>query len=340
MQQLAVEYHAGHGRAPMRAVDGVDLTIAPGETVGLVGESGSGKSTIGRAILGLAPIAEGSVRFGGLDITDAGYRERARLSADLQVVFQDPFSSLSPTRTIGQTLAETLRVHGRIPKAEVDERVEAILRRVGLGPEAARRYPAQFSGGQRQRIAIARALIVRPKLVVCDEPVSSLDLSVQAQVLNLLRELQRDFGLSYLFIAHDLSVVRYLCHRVVILYRGTVMEQGDASAIYAAPGHPYTRALLESAPVPDPQAQRRRRATQVRQDAVSGGGRSSGCPFAARCRHAVEECFRSRPALETVAGGSAVACHRWADLNQGPAERHEEVPIQTVRVTDEATLRG
>ena len=236
----------------MRAVDDVAFAIGPRETVGLVGESGSGKTSIANAVLGFAPVSAGSIAFDGEDIVGASRDRRRRLSASLQVVFQNPYSSLNPARTIGKTLSETLRPHGTPSKPEVSERVASILERVGLDPAAADRYPDQFSGGQRQRIAIARALIVRPRLVICDEPVSSLDLSVQAQVLNLLRSLQDELGLSYLFISHDLAVVRHIATRVVVLYRGRIMEAGPAAIVYDHPAHPYTRALLQAAPVPEP----------------------------------------------------------------------------------------
>ena len=310
---LTVEFHRGRGSPALRAVDGVDLSIAARETVGLVGESGSGKSTIGRAILGLTPIKEGSVSFAGVDITRASYRARRRLSADLQVVFQDPYSSLNPTRTIGQTLAEPLRVHGRPERAVVAERVALTLERVGLPSDAADRFPAQFSGGQRQRIAIARALMTQPQLVICDEPVSALDLSVQAQVLNLLRDLQDELKLSYLLISHDLAVVRHLSHRIVVLYRGRVMEQGSAATISGNPAHPYTQALLQAVPVPDPAVQRGRAATRpsrVAHVAVP----ENACPFAPRCEHAIEICRSNRPYLEPTPDGSLVACHRWQDV--------------------------
>ena len=259
---LTVEYAVGRQRPPLRAVDGVDLRIGARETVGLVGESGSGKSTIGRAILGLVPVAAGTVRFDGADITRASQRQRRSLSSELQVIFQDPYSSLNPTRSIGDTLAETLRAQrGR---SDVAARVRTMLERVGLPADAARRYPAHFSGGQRQRIAIARALMASPRLVICDEAVSALDLSVQAQVLNLLRELQHELGLSYLFISHDLAVVRHVSHRIVVLYRGQVVEQGRAADVYANPQHAYTQALLEAAPAPDPDVQRARREARLR----------------------------------------------------------------------------
>jgi oligopeptide/dipeptide ABC transporter ATP-binding protein len=313
---LVVEFRLGRHRPPLRAVDGVSLAIAVREAVGLVGESGSGKSTIGRAILGLAPIKEGCISFAGVDITHAGYAERRRLSAYLQAVFQDPYSSLNPTRTIGQTLAETLRIHSW-RRAEVAQRVHAMLERVGLPPEAANSFPAHFSGGQRQRIAIGRALMVEPRLVICDEPVSALDLSVQAQVLNLLGELQNDLELSYLFIAHDLAVVRHLCHRIIVLYRGRVMEQGDADAVHRNPAHPYTKALLDAAPFPDPEEQRRRRAARATRRAdIASSPPENACPFVPRCPYAIDVCRTLRPELETTPDGSLVACHRWQQLRQ------------------------
>ena len=314
VSQLAVEFARGRGRPPLRAVDQVSFRLAAQETIGVVGESGSGKTTIGRAILGLTPIKEGAVRFAGEDITHASYRERRRLSADLQVVFQDPYSSLNPTRTIGQTLGETLRVHAKQPQTVISAHVSAMLERVGLPSDAARRYPAHFSGGQRQRIAIARALMVQPKLVICDEPTSALDLSVQAQVLNLLRDLQQEFDLSYLFISHDLAVVRLVSHRIIVLYRGRVMEYGDAARLYASPLHPYTQALLAAAPVPDPDEQRKQRSKRARSAAPVGMLPENSCPFAPRCLHAIDICRASRPALESTPDGSFVACHRWPEL--------------------------
>jgi oligopeptide/dipeptide ABC transporter ATP-binding protein len=312
---LVVEFSGGRGRPPVRAVDDVSITVGSHETVGLVGESGSGKSTIGRAILGLVPVTAGQVAFEGTGITHASHAERRRLGRDLQVVFQDPYSSLNPTRTIGQTLAETLRAQSDARRDEVGARVGEMLERVGLPADAAQRYPAHFSGGQRQRIAIARALMARPKLVICDEPTSALDLSVQAQVLNLLRELQDELDLGYLFISHDLAVVRHLSHRIVVLYKGRIMEQGPAAEIYANPSHPYTRALIEAAPVADPREQRKRRARRVRQ--VSAGGErvdEDACPFAPRCPHATEVCRTARPPLESKPGEGAIACHRWREL--------------------------
>lgn len=334
VKDLVVEYRLGRGRPPLRAVDGVSLRIAPGETVGLVGESGSGKTTIGRAILGLAPVSHGSIAFDGRDITRAGLRQRRQLSSDLQVVFQDPYSSLNPTLTIGQTLAETVRAQGA-GRAAAAARTREMLSRAGLTPDAASRYPAHFSGGQRQRIAIARALMAQPRLVICDEPTSSLDLSIQAQILNLLRELQNDFDLSYLFIAHDLAVVRYLSRRIIVLYRGRVMEQGDAATVYTRPAHPYTRTLLAAVPVPDPDEQRARRETirraRVRDSAIQGA--DTGCPFASRCPHAIDICSTTQPHLETAAAGTEVACHRWQQLQPEPDPVASETPAGTAGLT-------
>lgn len=336
VSDLTVEFRQGRRRPPFRAVDGVSLSIGAGETVGLVGESGSGKSTIGRAILGLTPVRSGTVEFDGRDITRAGFRTRRALSERLQVVFQDPYSSLNPARTIGQTMAEPLRVHSSVPPAEASERVAAMLERVGLPADAARRYPSQFSGGQRQRIAIARSLMLSPALLICDEPVSALDLSIQAQVLNLLADLQRELGLSYLFVAHDLPVVRRLSHRIVVLYRGQIMETGPAGRVYARPAHPYTRALLAAVPEPDPRVQRARRDQNTAPPSIRPPA-PSGCPFAHRCPHVIDLCVTERPPLLPLTGDAgSVACHRQAELSgdvsfthAGPATRpviREETP--------------
>jgi ABC-type glutathione transport system ATPase component len=268
VHDLTVEYRSGRRAKHVRALDSVSLSIGAGETLGLVGESGSGKSTLARAILGLAPVRSGTIEYDGRDITRATRSERRALSADVQVVFQDPYSSLNPARTVRQTLAEPLGVHERLSRREVSERVREMLVRVGLAADAADRYPRHFSGGQRQRIAIARALMLSPRLIVCDEAVSALDLSVQAQILNLLLELQEELSLSYLFISHDLSVVRHLSHRIVVLYLGEVVESGPTNVVCGRPTHPYTRALLASAPVPDPAPQRARRTGGFAADAA------------------------------------------------------------------------
>jgi len=256
---VKVDFPQPGGRR-VQVLKGIDLTIAAGETVGLVGESGSGKTTLGRVILGLVPASEGRVVFDGQDLTHDTAARRRVMGRDIQVVFQDPYGSLNPALTIGQTLSEPLLKEPGITRAAMRARVAEVLDRVGMPSDTAQRYPGQFSGGQRQRIAIARAVIARPRLVVCDEPVSALDLSVQAQVLNLLNELQRSMGLALLFISHDLTVVRHVSHRTLVLYQGEIVEQGDAAQVHEAPTHPYTRALLAAAPVPDPLLQRARRA--------------------------------------------------------------------------------
>jgi oligopeptide/dipeptide ABC transporter ATP-binding protein len=333
VRELVVEFSRGWRRPPLRAVDDVSFTVAARETVGLVGESGSGKTTIGRAILGLTDAKSGSVHFDGEDITHASQRRRRELSADVQVVFQDPYSSFNPTRTIRQTLVETLRIH-QVPSSDANERVAEMLEHVGIPPEAANRYPGHFSGGQRQRIAIARALMARPRFVVCDEPTSALDLSVQAQVLNLLSQLQDEFGLGYLFISHDLAVVRHLSHRIVVLYHGRVMEEGDAATVYANPTHPYTLALLAAAPVPDPDEQRRRRAMRIRDSVISAPLDSAdACPFAPRCLYAIDDCRQSRPLLETTPAGARVACHRWREL-QSDTARTSLAPRSALRASN------
>ena len=317
IRDLRVTYGHSH-RNSFTAVEGVSLSVAAGETVGLVGESGSGKTTIGAAALGLAPASAGQIAFEGRDITRANAAERRRLSKDLQVIFQDPYNSLNPSRTIGQTLVEPLQVHQRLSRQEAADAVAAMLERVGLPRAAADKYPSQFSGGQRQRVAVARALMVTPKIVICDEAVSALDLSVQAQVLNLLLGLQHDLGVGYLFISHDLGVVRHMCTRIVVLYRGRVMETGAAETIYRQPGHPYTQTLLAASPIPDPDAQAlNREKVKAAQPAIPDAP-ATGCRFAARCPLATEICLREDPALRPGPTGSMVACHH-ADLAAAPA---------------------
>ena len=251
-----------HGRR-FDALSDVDLTVMPGETLGVVGESGAGKSTLGRAVLGLVAPSAGTIRFDGHDITGAGRRQRLALASRLQVVFQDPFSSLNPARPVRTALAEPLRAQRR-PHAEIAARTTEMLARVGLPAEAADRYPRSFSGGQLQRIAIARALMVEPDLVICDEALSALDLSIQAQIINLLLELKRDLGLAYLFIGHDLAVIRHLADRVLVLQDGCVVETGTAAQVCTAPAQEYTRRLMEAAPLPDPRTERERLAARAR----------------------------------------------------------------------------
>ena len=313
IQDLTVTYSRGFRRPPFTAVSRVSMSVAAGQTVAIVGESGSGKSTIASAVLGLRAAAGGSIRLHGTEILTAPARQRRELRASLQAVFQDPFSSLDPSKTIGATVAEPLRVaRTGLSAAEIRNRAERMLDRVGIGPGAMSRYPAEFSGGQRQRIAIARALMVEPEIIVCDEAVSALDVSVQAQVLNLLEEIQRDAGTSYIFISHNIAVVRHVSDRVVVLYRGRVMEQGAAADVCERPAHPYTRALLASVPVPDVHAQQARRAARSEASTQSGFAPrgDTGCPFAPRCPFAKENCVTATPPLTEIGGGRAVACTR------------------------------
>jgi peptide/nickel transport system ATP-binding protein len=259
VQEVSVDYRGRGWRAsPFRALRDVSLDLRRGETVGLVGESGSGKTTLGRAILGLVPVASGSIRFEGREIHGLGRRDRRRLAPEIQVVFQDPYSSLNPAMTVSDILTEPLEAQA-VPAAEARGRVSELLDRVGLPANSGRRYPREFSGGQRQRIAIARALALRPKLIVCDEPVSALDLSTQARVLDLLIGIQDDTGVAYLFVSHDLAVVRHVSHRVAVMYRGEIVEAGECDQVTARPEHAYTRRLLGAAPVADPARQRQRR---------------------------------------------------------------------------------
>jgi oligopeptide/dipeptide ABC transporter ATP-binding protein len=297
-------------RRDVMAIDRVSMTVRASSSVGLVGESGSGKSTIARAILGLVPITSGEVLFDGQDITNLPFKTRRDLYREMQLVFQDPFSSLNPDRTIGATLAEPLASFGVSTHDEVKRRVASILERVHLVTGVAARYPHELSGGQRQRVAIARALILEPRLVICDEAVSSLDLSVQAQILDLLAELQERLGLTYLFISHDLDVVRHMCDETVVLFRGQIMECGPTRELTKSPAHPYTEALQRAAPVPDPRLQKHRRTvSRPAANAPSGADPRSGCVFAARCAYAVAACWQTRPELR-VSGRGSVACDR------------------------------
>ena len=295
----------------VKAVDGVSFQLRRGETLGLVGESGCGKSTTGRAILRLVEPTAGQVIFDGEDLATLD-RERLRtLRRRAQIVFQDPFSSLNPRMTVGAMLREVLKVHRLAPKGPArSRRVSELLEIVGLRPEDADRYPHEFSGGQRQRIGIARALSVEPDFIVCDEPVSALDVSVQAQVINLLRDLQEEFGLTYLFIAHDLAVVEHVSDQVAVMYLGKIVESGTAEDLYGSPQHPYTKALLSAVPRPNPKAARTRQRIMLSGDVPSPMNPPSGCPFHPRCPHPGkdEECGRVVPPLEEKAAGHFAAC--------------------------------
>ncbi len=294
----------------VHAVDGVSFTLGRGETLGLVGESGCGKSTTGLAVLRMQDSTEGRIEFEGQDITHHDKAQMRPIRQRLQMVYQDPYGSLNPRMKVNQIIGEPLEVHGMAPdKAAYDARIAELMRTVGLLPDMADRYPHEFSGGQRQRIGIARALALEPSLIICDEPVSALDVSIQAQVVNVLQELQERLGLSYLFIAHDLSVVRHLCHRVAVMYLGRIVEIADRHALYQEPLHPYTQALMSAVPVADPVVERTRKRIVVQGEVPSALNPPSGCRFHTRCPMAMDRCKTEDPPLRELGPGRSVACH-------------------------------
>jgi oligopeptide/dipeptide ABC transporter ATP-binding protein len=302
----------GRPTAFVNAVDGVSFTVEAGKTLAVVGESGCGKSTVSRLVLRLIEPDTGSLRFEGRDLLAMDVEQLRGFRRDAQIIFQDPYASLNPRMTINQILSEPLALHGLVPKAQRRARVEELLQLVGLEPRHARRYPHEFSGGQRQRIAIARALAVEPKLIICDEPVSALDVSIRSQILNLLRDLQNRLGLAYIFVSHDLAVVKHIADRVAVMNFGRIVETTDAEALFTAPRHPYSRALLSAIPVPNPRAKRSRILLQG--EMPSALDPPAGCHFHTRCPYVIERCRVERPQLAADSDGHAAACHRTAEL--------------------------
>jgi peptide/nickel transport system ATP-binding protein len=300
-----------HRVGNVHAVDGVDLEVYPGETFGLVGETGCGKSTLARVVMRLHEPTEGRITFEGNDITHAKGRELREKRRDMQMIFQDPFASLNPRKTVGSIIGEPYRLHGTVPKDKIKAEVQQLMELVGLNPEHYNRYPHEFSGGQRQRIGVARSLALRPKLIVCDEPVSALDVSIQAQILNLLEDLQEEFKLTYLFIAHDLSVVKHVSDRVGVMYLGKIVETADGDTLYRTPKHPYTGALLSSVPIADPELARQRQRVILEGDVPSPIDPPSGCRFHPRCPRAQipHPCATEQPELMPMHAGQEAACH-------------------------------
>lgn len=316
VEHLHKEFPTGSGfmggkfsKKVVSAVNDLSFEIRAGETFGLVGESGCGKSTTGRAIMHLDPPTSGKVYFEGRDISKMNKKELKAMRREMQFIFQDPYASLNPRMTIGEIVSEPMTIHGVGTKEERIERVRELLDVVGLNPEHINRYPHEFSGGQRQRVGIARAFILRPKLIICDEPVSALDVSIQAQVLNLLKELQDKFGTAYLFIAHDLSVVQHISDRVAVMYLGKMVELSDWKTLYTEPHHPYTQSLLSAVPVPDPDIQKTRKRIILAGDPPSPIDPPSGCRFHTRCPIAQEICSKEAPEFKQVANGHFCSCH-------------------------------
>lgn len=309
------KYFKVGNKKTLKAVDGVSFSIRKGETLGVVGESGCGKTTCGRACLGIYDKTDGQVLYKGADVHAMNRAERQKFTKQAQIIFQDPYASLDPKMKIQNIIAEGIRAHKMASsREEIQGRVEALLETVGLDPAYGRRYVHEFSGGQRQRIGIARALAVEPEFIVCDEPISALDVSIQAQIVNLLDRLQKERGLTYLFIAHDLSMVKYISDRVMVMYLGKIMEITTSEALYHSPRHPYTRALLSAIPIPDPRMEEKKVRIPMEGEMPSPVNPPEGCRFQNRCPYAVEDCRREEPALVEISGEHFAACHRWDEI--------------------------
>lgn len=294
----------------VKAVDDVSFTVGKGETYGLVGESGCGKSTLGRTLVKIYPATEGKIIYDGKDIAKLNKTEEKEFRREVQMIFQDPYASLNPRMTVGEIIKEPMEIHGILGSAsEREERAAELLKLVGLKPDHIRRYPHEFSGGQRQRISIARTLSLNPKFIICDEPISALDVSIQAQIINLLKEIQEEMGISYLFVAHDLSMVNYISDRIGVMYLGHLVEEGEADELYSHPLHPYTQALLSAIPIPDPDVAKSRQRIRLEGELPTPINPPAGCPFQGRCPYATEECRKERPEMKDYNGHKAACFH-------------------------------
>jgi oligopeptide transport system ATP-binding protein len=321
VEELSVTYSLpggrllGGGHQTLKAVDGISFKLNPGETLGIVGETGCGKSSLGKGILQLVQPSGGRVVWQGRNLCELSAGELKPCRKDLQIIFQDPFSSLNPRMTVGEIIGEPLRIHR--PDMTAPQREAAVaelMNRVGLRAEMCNRYPNELSGGQCQRVSIARAMILEPKVIVCDEPVSALDVSIQAQICNLLRKLQRESGVSLIFISHDLSIVRYMCHRILVMYLGNMMEMAGREEFFRMPRHPYSQALISAVPTPDPELSIAENMIALEGEIPSAIDPPSGCVFRTRCRHAVPLCVSKKPVPDTATKDHLVACHRWRDM--------------------------